>query len=164
MLTTTSKLLRWFSAFGVTSDAIYLFHRFVWMLRCKLQRSRWSHPLFSMAEMCLVNSKSEILLYSMQSVFCSTEVCAERVSALCFLPVVWSFWCMTPFCRPSVGTDADKLQVCPLINDTSSAAVSVRDNCLILKTRRTLICCKSFKNLKPMTKHLFIWQITKLIN
>lgn len=94
-----------------------------------------------------------------------TIVCARSLlSARCVILLVHAVAKKTPFYRPSVGTDADKLQVCPLINDTSSAAVSVRDSCLILKTRRTLICCKSFKNLKQMTKHLFIWQITKLIN
>lgn len=132
------------------------------MSRCKLQRSRWSHPLFSMAEMCLVNSKSEISL--LQHCGLCRSCARSLLSARCVILLVHGVAKKTPFYRPSVGSDADKLQVCLLINDTSSAAVSVRDSCLILKTRRTLICFKSFKNLKPMTKHLFIWQITKLIN
>lgn len=69
------------------------------------------------------------------------------LSARCVILLVRGVAKKTPFYRPPVGTDADKLQVCLLINDTSSAAVSVRDSCLILKTRRTLICFKSFKNL-----------------
>lgn len=119
----------------------------------------WCHLCMS----CFLWLKCALLIPSQKS---SSTQCNQSFAALRFVPIVCarsllSARCVillvrgvgkkTPFYRPWVGPDADKLQVCPLINDTSSAAVSVRDSCLILKTRRTLICFKSFKNLKPMT-------------
>lgn len=125
--------------------------------------------------LCFLWLKCALLIPSQKSssTQCNQSFAAMRLwrscersllSARCVILLVRGVAKKTPFYRPLVGTDAGKLQVCLLINDTSSAAVSVRDSCFILKTKRTLICFKSFKNLKPMTKHLFISQITKLIN